>query len=173
MTPEEADKLVASMMNLEAGNLADEYRDELSYRFAQEVRLRVDDQYGSLRKFAEEKGLDAAQLSRQLNGTFNLTLKSIARIAAALEEPLMNVCGRPSYRFEQKGLPLYAITAKQQRVSDPYESKPRSDSSLEPREFFLHSSGVNISSDAWPTSLENKQLQYNKHDDQTIGLIAA
>jgi len=112
----EDQKLIDQLLNPQQGSLDEEYQQELSYRFAQEARLRIQKQFGSIRKFSEEKNLDAPQISRQLSGTYNLTLKSIARIAAALEEPLMNVCGRPSYRFEAAHMPLYAYSAKEGRM---------------------------------------------------------
>ncbi|MFK8055856.1 MAG: hypothetical protein AB8F78_07025 [Saprospiraceae bacterium] len=107
----EDQKLIDQLLNPQAGSLTEEYQQELSYRFAQEVRLRIQKQYDSVSDFAEKNNLDRHQISRQLSGTSNLTLKSIARIAAALKEPLVNVCGRPSYRFEEAKLPIYARSA--------------------------------------------------------------
>ena len=58
----------------------------------------------SMRAFAEAVGVDKAQLTRWLSGRKNLTLNSIARMQAALGEPVVMVADETYRSFENRGL---------------------------------------------------------------------
>lgn len=88
--------------------------DELSYLITQEVMHRLKGK--SMREFAEGHDFDAPQVSRWLRGVHNLSLKSIAKLEAALGEPLIAVCGRGSKVFAEMGLPTLSKSAVVQRI---------------------------------------------------------
>ncbi len=94
--------------------LPDARLDELSYLITQEVMHRLKNK--TMREFAEGHDFDAPQVSRWLRGVHNLSLKSIAKLEAALGEPLVSVCGRGSKVFAEAGLPMASASAVAQRV---------------------------------------------------------
>lgn len=58
----------------------------------------------SMKAFADKIDVDKAQLTRWLSGRQNLTVKSIARMQAALEEPIVMVADQSYLSFEERGL---------------------------------------------------------------------
>ena len=78
---------------------------ELSVFIAQEVNKARDRKGWTQRELANRAGIQAPHLSRMLSGHHNFTIQTIAKIEAALETPLLEVCHRKALSFAERGLP--------------------------------------------------------------------
>ncbi len=78
---------------------------ELSVLLAQEISAERERRGWTQRELARRAGVQAPHLSRMLSGQHNFTIQTIAKLEAALEVPLLEVCRREARSFLERGLP--------------------------------------------------------------------
>lgn len=77
---------------------------EMHFLISKHINLARKRKGLSMRAFADKIGIDKAQLTRWLSGRQNLTVKSIARMQTALEEPIVMVADQSYLSYEERGL---------------------------------------------------------------------
>ena len=83
---------------------------ELSVAIANRIYEILEEKGMSQKDFARLMGKTETEVSRWLSGTHNLTMATICKISAALEEDVINVADN-SYRPEYEYEPLMAAEA--------------------------------------------------------------
>ncbi len=85
---------------------------ELSVMLSQEIGAERERRGWTQRELARRAGIQAPHLSRMLSGQHNFTLQTIAKLEAALELPLLEVCRREALSFVERGLAGHPTAAQ-------------------------------------------------------------